>query len=352
MTIGFKLGAHGLVGLGHILFLCRNQMQENPCALDMAKEPVADTDALMRAFDQSRNIGNDEFARIDAGNAQIRMQGGEGIIGDFRLGCRHAGKKCRLAGIRLAEKTGIGDQFQPQPQIALFAFESRISAARRLVGRCLEVQIAKAAIAALGKTVALAHGGKIVDQGFIVVFKNLRSHGNLEYHVGTLAARHVAAHAVHAGKIANAAGTAMIIASGTRMHPLGAIDAGERSTLFKPSLNPVNAWKTWISGNLEPAGRLVIDEGALTALKSGKSLLAAGVRDVAGQFTRGDTVAVVGPDGREAARGLIAYDAADAVRIAGRKTNEIAAILGYDARSAMIHRDDLVVRAAKRAAKE
>ncbi|MBN9136552.1 MAG: glutamate 5-kinase [Phyllobacterium sp.] len=155
-----------------------------------------------------------------------------------------------------------------------------------------------------------------------------------------------------AGKIANAAGTAMIIASGTRMHPLGAIDAGERSTLFKPSLNPVNAWKTWISGNLEPAGRLVIDEGALTALKSGKSLLAAGVRDVAGQFTRGDTVAVVGPDGREAARGLIAYDAADAVRIAGRKTNEIAAILGYDARSAMIHRDDLVVRAAKRAAKE
>jgi glutamate 5-kinase len=93
-----------------------------------------------------------------------------------------------------------------------------------------------------------------------------------------------------AGKIANAAGTAMIIASGTRMNPLGAIDAGERSTLFKPSLNPVNAWKTWISGNLEPAGRLVIDEGALVALKSGKSLLAAGVREVAGQFTRGDTV--------------------------------------------------------------
>jgi glutamate 5-kinase len=153
-----------------------------------------------------------------------------------------------------------------------------------------------------------------------------------------------------AGKIANAAGTAMIIASGTRLNPLAAIDRGERSTMFKASLTPVNAWKTWISGNLEPSGRLVIDDGALVALKSGKSLLAAGVREVAGQFTRGDTVAVFGPDGHEAARGLVAYDAADAVKIAGRKTNEIGAILGYDARSAMIHRDDLVVRAAKRAA--
>lgn len=153
-----------------------------------------------------------------------------------------------------------------------------------------------------------------------------------------------------AGKIANAAGTAMIIASGTRLHPLAAIDKGERATLFKASSTPVNAWKTWISGNLEPSGRLVIDEGALMALKSGKSLLAAGVREVSGQFMRGDTVAVFGPDGREAARGLVAYDAADAVKIAGRKTNEIAEILGYDARSAMIHRDDLVVRAAKRVA--
>ncbi len=157
-----------------------------------------------------------------------------------------------------------------------------------------------------------------------------------------------------AGKIANAAGTAMIIASGTRLNPLAAIDRGERSTLFKASPTPVNAWKTWISGNLEPSGRLVIDEGALAALKSGKSLLAAGVREVAGQFMRGDTVAVFGPDKREAARGLVAYDASDAVKIAGRKTNEIAEILGYDARSAMIHRDDLVVRAARRdtAAKE
>lgn len=147
-----------------------------------------------------------------------------------------------------------------------------------------------------------------------------------------------------AGKIANAAGTAMIITSGTRMGPLSAIDRGERATLFEPARTPVNAWKTWISGNLEPAGRLKVDAGAAKALKSGKSLLPAGVREIEGQFERGDTVAVFNEEGREIARGLIAYDAEDARKIAGHKSDEISAILGYDARSAMIHRNDLVVR--------
>jgi len=152
---------------------------------------------------------------------------------------------------------------------------------------------------------------------------------------------------LEAGKIANAAGTAMIITSGTRLNPLAAIDRGERATLFKASTAPVSAWKTWISGNLEPAGRLVVDDGALAALRSGKSLLPAGVREVKGNFQRGDTVAVMSLEGREVARGLVAYDAADAVRIAGRKSNEVAAILGYEGRVAMIHRNDLVVREMK-----
>ncbi len=147
-----------------------------------------------------------------------------------------------------------------------------------------------------------------------------------------------------AGKIANAAGTAMIITSGIRMGPLSAIDRGERATLFEAARAPVNAWKTWISGNLEPAGRLTVDAGAAKALKSGKSLLPAGVKEVSGQFERGDTVAVLNEDGREIARGLIAYDAEDARKIAGHKSDEISTILGYDARSAMIHRNDLVVR--------
>src|SRR6185369_5165694 len=149
-----------------------------------------------------------------------------------------------------------------------------------------------------------------------------------------------------AGKIATAAGTAMIITAGNRFNPLAAIDRGERSTCFKPSANPVRGYKSWIAGQLEPVGRLQVDAGAVGALLSGKSLLAAGVKRVSGAFSRGDTVAIVDPDGREIARGLVAYDAADAVKIAGLKSSEIAPVLGYAARSAMVHRDDLVVRAA------
>jgi len=148
---------------------------------------------------------------------------------------------------------------------------------------------------------------------------------------------------LEAGKIATVAGTAMIVASGDRMNPLSAIDRGERATFFRPSDHPVKGYKTWIAGQLEPAGRLRVDAGAVSALLSGKSLLPAGVRAVEGNFARGDTVAVLGPNGREVARGLIAYDAADAVRIAGHKSAEIAAILGHEARAAMVHRDDLVV---------
>ena len=146
-----------------------------------------------------------------------------------------------------------------------------------------------------------------------------------------------------AGKIATAAGTAMIITSGTRLSPLMAIERGERATFFRPSANPVKGYKTWIAGQLEPAGRLTVDAGAIGALLSGKSLLPAGVKLVSGNFSRGDTVAILSPEGREIARGLVAYDAADAVRIAGLKTVEIETVLGYEARSAMIHRDDLVV---------
>ncbi|MEP9387244.1 glutamate 5-kinase [Mesorhizobium sp. KR9-304] len=149
-----------------------------------------------------------------------------------------------------------------------------------------------------------------------------------------------------AGKIATTAGTAMIITSGARLNPLTAMERGERFTLFHPSRTPVKGYKSWIAGQLEPAGRLTVDAGAIGALLQGKSLLPAGVRLVSGSFSRGDTVAVLSPEGFEIARGLVAYDAADAVRIAGLKTAEIEAVLGYEARSAMVHRDDLVVSRA------
>jgi glutamate 5-kinase len=150
---------------------------------------------------------------------------------------------------------------------------------------------------------------------------------------------------IDAGKIATGAGCAMIIASGKTDNPLSSIENGARSSWFAPSGTPVTARKTWIAGQLQPAGELHVDEGAVTALGSGKSLLPAGVRSISGQFGRGDTVAVIGPGGREIARGLAGYDADEARQITGRKSSEIEAILGYPGRAAMVHRDDLVMTA-------
>ncbi|MGN7295268.1 glutamate 5-kinase [Rhizobium sp. SAFR-030] len=151
---------------------------------------------------------------------------------------------------------------------------------------------------------------------------------------------------IDAGKIATGAGCAMIIASGKTQHPLTAVDAGARSSWFAPSGTPVTARKTWIAGQLQAAGELVVDAGAEQALASGKSLLPAGVRSVGGQFSRGDTVVIVGSQGREIARGLASYDVDEAKAIAGRKSVEIADVLGYPGRAAMVHRDDLVITGA------
>ncbi len=153
---------------------------------------------------------------------------------------------------------------------------------------------------------------------------------------------------IDAGKIATAAGCAMIIASGKNDHPLRAVEEGARSSWFAPAGSPVTARKTWIAGQLQPAGTLAIDEGAERALRSGKSLLPAGVRTVMGTFSRGDTIAIVGVNGRELARGLAGYDADEARQIAGKKSTEIAGILGHAGRAAMVHRDDLVMTGAGR----
>ncbi len=148
---------------------------------------------------------------------------------------------------------------------------------------------------------------------------------------------------IDAGKIATSAGCAMIIASGKTMNPLAGIESGARHSWFSASKSPVTARKTWIAGQLQPAGTIVVDAGAEGALRSGKSLLPAGVRSASGNFHRGDTVSIINAEGREIARGLVGYDAEEARRICGRKSNEIEKILGYAGRAAMIHRDDLVM---------
>jgi glutamate 5-kinase len=148
---------------------------------------------------------------------------------------------------------------------------------------------------------------------------------------------------IEAARIATNAGTHMIIASGGIDHPLRAIAEGARCTWFLTAANPVTARKKWIAGALEPKGTLAIDNGAVAALRRGKSLLPAGVVGIEGSFARGDAVIIRGPNGAEIGRGLCAYDAEDAQRIRGRLSADIASILGFSGRAEMIHRDDLVV---------
>jgi len=148
---------------------------------------------------------------------------------------------------------------------------------------------------------------------------------------------------IEAGKIATTAGTHMVIASGHIDNPLRSIAEGGACTWFLTPANPVTARKKWIAGSLEPRGTLTVDAGAIAALRRGKSLLPAGVTRVDGAFSRGDAVVVRGPDGAEIGRGLIAYDAEDAVKIRGKSSGDILLILGFAGRAEMIHRDDLVL---------
>jgi glutamate 5-kinase len=135
----------------------------------------------------------------------------------------------------------------------------------------------------------------------------------------------------------------MVIASGKVQNPLHAIGLGAPCTWFPAPSDPVTARKRWIAGQLEPSGVLVIDDGAEAALRSGKSLLPAGVTAIEGKFGRGDCLLVRAADGREIGRGLVAYAHADATRIMGRRSSEIEQALGFKGRTALIHRDDLVL---------
>lgn len=149
-----------------------------------------------------------------------------------------------------------------------------------------------------------------------------------------------------AARIATSAGCAMAIAPGLAANPVRALMEGGRCTWFAPAEGGISARKSWIEASLQPLGALIIDAGAARALRQGSSLLPAGVTAVTGRFERGDPVIVASADGVELARGICAYSAEDARRIAGHRSREIADLLGYRGRDEMIHRDDLVLHAA------
>jgi glutamate 5-kinase len=149
---------------------------------------------------------------------------------------------------------------------------------------------------------------------------------------------------IEAAKIAVSGGTNLVIASGKLLNPLDALATTGVATWFLARSDPVTARKRWIAGTLEPKGALIVDEGAAAALATGKSLLPAGVKRVEGRFERGDAVVIRTTEGVEIGRGLTAYGHEEAKAIIGRKSSEIAGILGYLGRPELIHRDDMVLQ--------
>lgn len=150
---------------------------------------------------------------------------------------------------------------------------------------------------------------------------------------------------LNAARAATLSGENVIITSGKDFSVLSRIVAGESvGTLFLAQGQAITSWKRWIGFTAQPRGVLVLDDGARTAVeKGGKSLLAIGIVDVQGDFTKGDVVAVRDRGGVEFARGLSNYSAAEVLRIKGMKTEAIATALGHFPYQEVVHRDNMAV---------
>ena len=146
-----------------------------------------------------------------------------------------------------------------------------------------------------------------------------------------------------AARIAWAAGCATAITRGDRDAPLSGLLKAAKATWILPPLTPAKAREAWLRGHLTPEGAITVDSGAAKALKSGASLLAAGLTGIQGDFARGAAVAIVDQNGRVIAKGITAYSADDARRVIGLQSDQIAEVLGYRGRPSIIHRNDLIL---------
>ncbi len=150
---------------------------------------------------------------------------------------------------------------------------------------------------------------------------------------------------ISAARIAIAAGVRTVITQGKNPQDIQKILQGEQiGTHFEPQSEPTSARKRWIAYGLVPSGKLYLDQGAVVAISTGgKSLLAAGIRNVEGEFDSLDPVQLCDQDGNEIARGLVNYNNSELQKICGRHSREISSILGYEGVETVIHRDNLVL---------
>tara|TARA_B100002051_G_scaffold187216_1_gene177244 strand:- start:1350 stop:2456 length:1107 start_codon:yes stop_codon:yes gene_type:complete len=163
------------------------------------------------------------------------------------------------------------------------------------------------------------------------IYKNISEHGS-----GGMKTK------IEAAKICQISGCYMAIANGLINRPLKNIIDKNYCTWFLPKISKLDARKKWIISSISPKGELIIDDGAIQALKKGKSLLAAGIRNINGKFNKGDHVKIVDKNMKEHARGLSSFNSEEILRIKGQHSSKISEILGYVSKSEVIHKDDMV----------
>jgi glutamate 5-kinase len=148
---------------------------------------------------------------------------------------------------------------------------------------------------------------------------------------------------IEAAASATRSGIALMIANGIAEHPLKRLSGDIKASIFLAQESKNNARKRWLQAHLSPRGSVFVDDGALKALKSGKSLLPVGVKKAEGEFVRGDAVHIRTMEGKILGMGLIAYSSEEAEKIIGKASDKIPAILGYSGREELIHRNDMAL---------
>ena len=147
---------------------------------------------------------------------------------------------------------------------------------------------------------------------------------------------------IDAAKICQLSGCHMVIANGNHKNPIKKIIENKKCTWFLPRISKLDARKQWIIGSVAPKGEVIIDQGAIKAIKNGKSLLPAGVKKIKGFFEKGDHILVKDQNDNECARGLTSFSSIEIEKIKGSHSSKIKNILGYSSREEIIHKDDLV----------
>ena len=147
---------------------------------------------------------------------------------------------------------------------------------------------------------------------------------------------------IDAAKICQLSGCTMAIANGLTLNPIKKILEKNSCTWFLPKVSKLHARKKWIISSVSPKGELIIDDGAITALTKGKSLLAAGIKNVNGKFNKGDHIKILDKNMKEYARGLSSFSSDEISKIKGQHSNKINDLLGYITKSEVVHKDDMV----------